>query len=152
MIPKHILTNIMIPKHILTNIIAYPSVSFPINSPAITYSRVLENDLTYLDRQERCIKKWLEKKNIDIFKNIKEIDYNNLQTSLKNSLENSSDKTLIVFNANRLSSNLTNFNDIYNICEKNRHHIGIVNIDHIFDYRIKHNYNILLKLIVEDNF
>ena len=142
-------------RNILRNIIIYPSISSQINTPAITYSRILENDkinITSLDRQERCIKKWLELKNIDIFKNIKEIDYNNLQISLKNSLENSSDKMLVVFNANRLSSNISNFNDIYNICEKNRHNIGIVNIDKIFDYRIKKNYNILLKLILEDNF
>ena len=152
MIPKRILTNIMIPKHILRNIIACPSISSPINSSAITYSRVLENDLTYLHRQERCIKKWLELKNIDIFKNVKEIDYDNLQLSLKNSLNNSSDKTLVVFNPNRLSTNMSNFDDIYKICEENRHNIGIVNIDKIFDYRIKQNYNILVKLIIQDNF
>ena len=131
-------------RHILRNI-----------SSAITYSRILENDkinIKSLDMQERCIKKWLDTKNIGIFENIKEIDYNNLQNSLKKNLENSSDKTLVVFNANRLSSNITNFNDIYKICEKNRHNIGIVNIDKIFDYRVKQNYNILIKLILEDNF
>jgi DNA invertase Pin-like site-specific DNA recombinase len=131
-------------RHILRNI-----------SSAITYSRILENDkinIKSLDIQERCIKKWLETKNIEIFKNIKEIDYNNVQISLKNNLENSSDKTLVVFNPNRLSSSISNFIDIYKICEKNRHNIGIVNIDKIFDYRIKENYHILIKLILEDNF
>lgn len=142
-------------RHVLRNIMTSTSVSSPVNFSAITYSRILENDkinVKSLDIQERCIKKWLETKNIEIFKNIKEIDYNNMQISLKNSLENSSDKTLVVFNPNRLSSSLSNFNNIYKLCEKNRHNIGIVNIDKIFDYRVKQNYDILIKLILQDNF
>jgi hypothetical protein len=68
-------------RHILRNIM---TSSLPINSVAITYSRILENDkinIKSLDMQERCIKKWLDTKNIGIFENIKEIDYNNLQNS-----------------------------------------------------------------------
>ena len=121
-------------RHVLRNIMTSTRVSSPVNFSAITYSRILENDkinVKSLDIQERCIKKWLETKNIEIFKNIKEIDYNNMQISLKNILENSSDKTLVVFNPNRLSSGLSNFNNIYKLCEKNRHNIGIVNIDKI---------------------
>ena len=59
-------------RHVLRNIMTSTSVSSPVNFSAITYSRILENDkinIKSLDIQERCIKKWLETKNIEIFKN-----------------------------------------------------------------------------------
>jgi DNA invertase Pin-like site-specific DNA recombinase len=126
---------------------------------AIVYcrlSRVADSRIMSLDSQEFAIQKWLENNNMGVFKTLKEvgsafkIPKNKKNTSdLKRILSSCKDKTLVVFEANRLSRNVSNFREIYNICSKNRHNIAIVNINMIFNYVIRSNYEILYKMIAD---
>ena len=124
---------------------------------AIVYcrlSRIADNRVMSLDSQEFAISAWLEKKGMKVFKTLKEVGSafsrfkeKNITSDLCRILSSSKDKTLVVFEANRLSRNTDNFKRIYNICIRNRHSIAIVNLDTIFDYRIRSNYEILFDLI-----
>jgi DNA invertase Pin-like site-specific DNA recombinase len=107
-----------------------------------------------LDSQEYAIKTWLEKYNISIFKTLKEIGSayyrfkdKNDPSDLRRILSSCKDKTLVVFEPNRLSRNVDNFDDIFKICAKNRHNIAIVSINAFFDYRFNCNYEILHEMI-----
>lgn len=124
---------------------------------AIVYcrlSRVGDTGVMSLDSQEFAIKRWLEENNIGVFKALKEVGsaycrfkQRNNSSDLRRVLSSCKDKTLVVFEANRLSRNTANFREIYNLCVKNRHSIAIVNLNIIFDYRIRSNYEILFDLI-----
>lgn len=130
-----------------------------IKPTAIVYcrmSRSVDARNMSLDSQEFAIKKWLEINNIEVFKTLKEVgsafkSFKGRKTvlDLKRSLSSCKDKTLVVFEANRLSRNVSNFREIYNICTKNRHNIAIVNINTVFNYNIRSNYEILYEMIVE---
>jgi DNA invertase Pin-like site-specific DNA recombinase len=134
--------------------------SKPISKPiAIVYcrlSRIADSRVMSLDSQEFAIKNWLESNNINVFKTLKEVGsafkpFKGKKTvsDLKRILSSCKDKTLVVFEANRLSRNVYNFREIYNICKKNRHNIAIVNINMIFNYNISSNYEILYKMIAD---
>ena len=102
-----------------------------------------------LDSQEFAIKNFLRERNMGIYSTLKNIGsaYKGPQTDLKNLLKSCKNKTLVVYEANRLSRNLNNFKEIYKICEKNKHDIAIVNMNTIFDHRVRSNYQILHDLI-----
>lgn len=126
---------------------------------AIVYcrlSRAGDSRVMSLDSQEFAIKNWLETNNITVFKTLKEVGSafklfkgRKTESDLKRILSSCKDKTLVVFEANRLSRNVYNFREIYNICKKNRHNIAIVNINMIFNHNISSNYEILYKMIVD---
>jgi DNA invertase Pin-like site-specific DNA recombinase len=119
---------------------------------AIIYCRVsrTNDDKTMsLDSQEYAIKHFNDDNNFGTFKILKDIGsaFNKPQTDLKNILKSCKNKTLIVYEANRLSRNLKNFKEIWDICVKNKHDIAIVNINTVFNHQISSNYEILYKLI-----
>ena len=128
------------------------------SSKAIIYCRISRKSderIMSLDSQEYAIKKWLETNHIDIFKILKEIGsafyrfkQKNDTSDLRRVLSSCKNKILVVFEANRLSRNTNNFTDIYNICKRNKHSIAIVNLNIIFDYRVKSNYQILFNMIL----
>lgn len=131
-----------------------------INKPtAIVYcrlSRIADARVMSLDSQEFAIKHWLEANNIGVFKVLKEVGsafsrfkQRNNASDLRRVLSSCKDKTLVVFEANRLSRNTANFREIYNLCVRNRHNIAIVNLNMIFDYRVRTNYEILFDLIAK---
>ena len=131
-----------------------------INKPtAIVYcrlSRIADARVMSLDSQEFAIKHWLEANNIGVFKALKEVGsafshfkQRNNASDLRRVLSSCKDKTLVVFEANRLSRNTANFREIYNLCVRNRHNIAIVNLNMIFDYRVRTNYEILFDLIAK---
>jgi DNA invertase Pin-like site-specific DNA recombinase len=114
-------------------------------------SRVPDNSrgVLSLDSQEHAIKAFMKNWKIGIYGILKNIGsaFSKPQTDLKNYLKNCKNKVLIVYEANRLSRNLNNFKDIYNICKKNKHKIAIVNMNMIFDCNLRSNYEILFDLI-----
>lgn len=128
------------------------------SSEAIIYCRISrksDDRIMSLDSQEYAIKNWLKEKNIELFKILKEIGsafyrfkQKNDTSDLRRVLSSSKNKILVVFEANRLSRNIHNFIDIYNICKRNKHSIAIVNLNMIFDYRVKSNYQILFDMIL----
>ena len=126
---------------------------------AIVYcrlSKIADARIMSLDSQEFAIKKWLEDRNMGAFKTLKEVgsafyrfNQRNNTSDLRRVLSSCKDKTLVVFEANRLSRNTSNFRDIYNLCVRNRHNIAIVNLNMIFDYRVRTNYEILFDIIAK---
>jgi DNA invertase Pin-like site-specific DNA recombinase len=128
------------------------------SSDAIIYCRISkksDESVMSLDSQEYAIKNWLKGYNIDVFKILKEIGsafykfkHKNDISDLRRILSSCKNKILVVYEVNRLSRNIYNFKDIYNICKKNKHSIAIVNLNIIFDYRIKSNYQILFDMIL----
>jgi len=104
-----------------------------------------------LDSQEFAIKEFMKAHQIGIYGVLKNIGsaFRKPQTDLKNYLKGCKEKILIVYEANRLSRNLTNFRDIYNICKKNKHMIAIVNINQIFNCQQSCSYEILFYLIAK---
>ena len=127
------------------------------SSSAIVYcriSRLGDPRAMSLDSQEYAIKRWLETHNIGIFKTLKEIGSayyrfkeKNDPSDLRRILSSCKDKTLVVFEPNRLSRNVDNFDDIFKICCRNRHSIAIISVNAFFDYRFKCNYEILREMI-----
>ena len=119
---------------------------------AIIYARTSKfgkNGLS-LDNQEYAIKSWVKNKNMSVFKILKEVGSafkKNSNLDLNKILSSCKNKTLVVFEASRISRNTVNFKDTYNICVQNEHDIAIVNIDFIFNHKIKSNYEILYEMI-----
>lgn len=103
-----------------------------------------------LDSQEFSIKTFLTEHNLGVYSILKNTGsaFKSLQTDIKNLLKSCKNKVLVVYEANRLSRNIFNFKDIYEICKKNNHHIAIVNMNTIYDIRISSNYKLLYDLIV----
>lgn len=115
-----------------------PSKSFLKN--AIVYSRIsktnntLNNPTLSLESQESEIINYLNFKNISIYKSFKDIGsaYKYRQNDLISILKHCNNKLLVVYEASRLSRNITNFTEIYNLCKKHNHDICIVNINRKF--------------------
>ena len=125
-----------------------------INKSAIIYCRqsrigLSSPDMNSTDSQEYENKKFMTENNLKLYKVVK--DFNSAfigkQSELKNILRLTKRKTIIVWEASRLSRNLSNFRDIYNICKKNEHDIAIVNMKNIFKTDTSSNYELLYKLI-----
>jgi len=112
-------------------------------------SRVGDNRVMSLDSQEFSIKNFMEINNIPLYKVSKDIGsaFKTSQQDLKNLLNSCKDKIIIVYEASRLTRNLNNFKEIYNICKKNKHNIALVNINMIFRHGNLNDYNILYDLI-----
>ena len=123
---------------------------------AILYSRISKLSTGYgsnnhlsLESQEHENRKFILDNNLKIFKSLKEVgsSYLKKQYDLINILKNCKNKTLVVYEASRLSRNVRNFKEIYNICSKQKHDIAIVNMNKIFQHDNNDNYEILLKLV-----
>jgi DNA invertase Pin-like site-specific DNA recombinase len=112
-------------------------------------SRLSDPNSISMDSQEDAIKKFSESKNLGIycvFKNIGSA-FKTLQKDIKRLLNSCRNKTVIVFDPSRLSRNTKNFFDIYKICKKNNHNIGIVSMNTIFNIKVSTNKEILYDLI-----
>jgi len=121
---------------------------------AIIYSRisVLNNSSSMpmsLDSQEDYNINFMKQYNLKLFKSFKDIGsaFSKPQKDLKFILQSCKNKTIIVFDASRLTRNIKNFSDIYKICKKNNHNIAISSMNMIFYIKITSNYEILYKLI-----
>lgn len=121
---------------------------------AIIYCRLsripdAERGVLSLDSQEFAIKRFLDTHNMGIFSILKNTGsaFKSSQIEVKNLLKTCKNKTLVIYEPNRLSRNITNFREIYNICKKNNNNIAIVNMNTIFDIRVTSNYKILYDLI-----
>ena len=129
---------------------------------AILYSRISKlpnngnngnngcvNNNMSLESQDHENRKFIQANNIKTFKSLKEVgsSYLKKQHDLINILKNCKNKTLVVYEASRLSRNVRNFNEIYDICYRQKHDIAIVNMNKIFKHDVKSNYEILLKMI-----
>ena len=132
------------------------TVAKPIAIVYCRISRMRDSSVMSLDSQEFAIKNWLEGKNMGVFKTLKEIGsafvrFKSKPTSthsdLKNMLNSCKEKTLVVYEPNRLSRNTANYKEIYDICVKNKHNVAIVTVDTVFDYRVTSNYQVLYDLI-----
>lgn len=128
----------------------------PISSrnSAIIYcrlSRVPDADrgILSLDSQEYAIKEFITKLGLGIYSVLKNIGsaYKLPQTELKNYISSCKNKVLCVADPSRLSRNITNFNNIWNICKKNGHKIGIATMDKVYDPNGEVDYIELLELI-----
>jgi len=102
-----------------------------------------------LESQDHENRKFIQDNNIKTFKSLKEVgsSYLKKQHDLINILKNCKNKTLVVYEASRLSRNVRNFKEIYDICYKQKHDIAIVNMNTIFKHDVKSNFEILLKMI-----
>jgi DNA invertase Pin-like site-specific DNA recombinase len=69
------------------------------------------------------------------------------QKDIKDLLKSCKNKLLVVHSADRLSRNLNNFKEIYEICKKNKHNIAIVNMNQIYDMQNRSNYEIIMTMI-----
>jgi DNA invertase Pin-like site-specific DNA recombinase len=123
---------------------------------AILYSRISKlpnngcvNNNMSLESQDYSNMKFIKDHNIKTFKSLKEVgsSYLKKQNDLINILKNCKNKTLVVYEASRLSRNVRNFKEIYDICYKQKHDIAIVNMNTIFKHDVKSNFEILLKMI-----
>jgi len=123
-----------------------------IKNNAIIYARVSKSNdpkCMSLNSQEHACTEFAERNGFGIFKILKDIGsaFSKPQTDLKNVLRSCKNKLVVVFDPSRLSRNIKNFHDIYQICKKNKHSIAIVSLNQIFDYRVSCNYKILYDLI-----
>lgn len=88
-----------------------------------------------LDSQEHAINIYISEKGWRVYSILKTVGsaYTGKQEDLINTLKICKGKNLVVFEANRLSRNVENFEKIYDICTKNKHKITIVNLGRTFD-------------------
>jgi DNA invertase Pin-like site-specific DNA recombinase len=88
-----------------------------------------------LDSQEHAINIYINEKNWKVYSILKNVGsaYHGDQKQLIDMLKSCKGKNLVVYEANRLSRNLGNFQKIYEICVKNKHKITIVNIGRTFE-------------------
>ena len=102
-----------------------------------------------LDSQEFAIKNSMDANNIEIFSVHKHVGsaYKTPQTELKQILNNSRNKILFVYESNRLSRKVENFNKIWNICKRRNHVIACVTECRVFYPKKQEDYFGLLKLI-----
>ena len=123
---------------------------------AILYSRISKLSTGYgsnnhlsLESQDHENRKFILDNNLKIFKSLKEVgsSYLKKQYDLINILKNCKNKTLVVYEVSRLSRNVRNFKEIYDICSKQKHDIAIVNMNKKFKHDISDNFEILLKLV-----
>ena len=107
-----------------------------------------EGDMS-LDSQEFAIKGFMRRNGLRMFKTIKDIGsaFRSSQNELKTVLRSCKNKIIVVYEPSRLSRNTRTFKDIYDICRKNKHNIGIVTMGMIFNHGVSSNYEILYKLI-----
>jgi DNA invertase Pin-like site-specific DNA recombinase len=107
------------------------------------------NSSMSLDSQEEYNINFMKQNNLKLFKSFKDIGsaFSKPQKDLKFILQSCKNKTIIVFDASRLSRNINNFSEIYKICKKNNHNIAISSMNMIFHIKITSNYEILYKLI-----
>ena len=121
----------------------------------ILYSRVSklttgENTFCLsLDSQEQEIIKFMRSRNLSLYKILKDIGsaFSKPQTDLKNLLKTCKNKLLLVVEPSRLSRNITNFSEIFAICKTNKHSIGFVNTNIIYDCNIPYSYDDIFALI-----
>lgn len=121
-------------------------------SVAIIYCRVSripdgKNGILSLDSQEAYIKNVIG--NMGVYSVLKNVGsaYNNNQDDLMYLLNSCKNKNLIVYEANRLSRNLKNFDKIWKICKKNNHDIYIANTNNWYMNNDDSSYHELFELI-----
>ncbi len=102
-----------------------------------------------LDSQEFAIKNFMDLHDISVYSVTKHVGsaYNTPQEELKQLLKSCRNKILIVYEPNRLSRNIENFNKIWKICKERRHTIAIVSHARVFNPNNDIDYNDLLGLI-----
>jgi DNA invertase Pin-like site-specific DNA recombinase len=124
---------------------------------AIVYcrlSRVGNSGVVSLSSQEFAIERYLETQGLGVFKTFKDIGSafkrfkKGDKIDLKRVLSSFYGKDLVVYEANRLSRNVHNFKEIYDLCTKHRHNIRIVVGNMFFDCRTRDNYRTLYDLII----
>ena len=88
-----------------------------------------------LDSQEYAINIYISKNGWKVYSVLKNIGsaYRGEQNEIKQMLRSCKGKTLTVYEANRLSRNLENFDKIWKICQRNKHNIAIANIERVFE-------------------
>jgi len=121
---------------------------------AIVYCRLsripdASRGILSLDSQEFAIKNFLDVNGLEVFSVTKHVGsaYSTEQNELKQLLNQSRNKVLFVYEANRLSRNVNNFEKIWTICRNRRHSIGIVSMNRIFSYDNHQDYDDLRELI-----
>lgn len=102
-----------------------------------------------LQSQRYAIENFMKEKCLSMFCAYESIGsaYKTGQDDLKKLLRGCKGKKLIVYESNRLSRNIDNFNSIWNICKRNKHTITIANIDRNFSPEVFGDYDSLLELI-----
>jgi len=102
-----------------------------------------------LDSQEFAIKNFMDLHGISVYSVTKHVGsaYNTPQEELKQLLKSCRNKILIVYEPNRLSRNIENFNKIWKICRERRHTIAIVSQSRVFNPNNDVDYSDLLGLI-----
>lgn len=102
-----------------------------------------------LDSQEHAINECMTSHGITIFKCLKSVGsaFKLPQNDLRDMLKGCKNKVLYVYEANRLSRNVRNFDEIWKICHKNKIHIFIANLKQLFRSDRLCDKQILLKLI-----
>jgi DNA invertase Pin-like site-specific DNA recombinase len=108
-----------------------------------------ERGVLSLDSQEHAIRQYLEECRIGVFAVLRSVGsaYKTPQTDLKNMLKSCKGKVLVVFEPNRLSRNLRNFAEIWNICRRNKHVIRILNRNETYSPQRAGDHDILRALI-----
>ena len=88
-----------------------------------------------LDSQEHEIINFMRLKNLTLFKVLKDIGsaFSKPQTDFKNLIKSCKNKVILVYEPSRLTRNIENFNNIFDICKKNRHSIGFINNGNIYN-------------------
>jgi DNA invertase Pin-like site-specific DNA recombinase len=99
--------------------------------------------------QRYAIENYMSRKGLSIFCAYESIGsaYRTDQDDLKKLLRSCRGKTLIVYEANRLSRNLENFAAIWAICVRNKHAITVANIERTFSPEVAGDYEALYELI-----
>lgn len=126
------------------------------NNIAIIFARIsrkpdAERGIMSLDSQEHEIRGFLARNNMGVFAVLKSIGsaYRGNQDDIKGMLRSCKRKLLTVYEPNRLSRNVRNFDEIFKICKRNKHKIAIVNRGETFDCQVMGHYRILRELIVQ---
>jgi DNA invertase Pin-like site-specific DNA recombinase len=102
-----------------------------------------------LQSQRYAIENFMKEKGLSMFCAYESIGsaYKTGQDDLKKLVRSSRRKNLMVYEANRLSRNVENFNAVWEICRRNKHTITVVNIDRTFSPEVAGDYEALLELI-----
>jgi len=105
-----------------------------------------------LDSQEHEIINFMRLRNLNLFKILKDIGsaFSKPQTDFKNLIRSCKNKIVLVYEPSRLTRSFENYDEIFNICKKNKHSIGFVNTGVIYDcYNDPDSYCKILPFIVK---
>ena len=114
-------------------------------------SRAPTHGVMSLASQQFSIDQYREKLQIGVHAVLHSVGsaFSKPQTDIMNMLKSCKNKVVIVYEPNRLSRNLDNFNKMWAICSKNKHKIAIVTLDRTFDPCCPGDYEYLAQLITQ---